>query len=720
MSTEPDYRRDRGVLPPFASVLGCVAEALPALAPAQRITVPAAAAKYRVVDAPGYRGPWRNEAAPQMVEPAEMMTSRRFEGVIFAGPARTLKTDGLVVNVIAHRIMTQPRDLRVFHMSRDTAREFSASTIDKMIRTSPAIRSRLVTNRRSDNIFDKQFAGGMRLTIAWPVIAQLSAVTLPDVLFTDYDRMPEDIDGEGEPFSLGRKRTATVGSTGKVMAESSPGRPILDDDWKPGSPHEPPPTTGILNLYGQGTRGRLYWPCPHCGKRFEPKFSLFRWPEDAPAVEAGEQVRMLCPLCAFAIAPELKGELLQESGWLHEAADDGLGGHLAGLTTIDGNVRRSTLASYWMFGPAASFQTWPKLVAAYLQAEEAYRRTGDEKALQVTVNVDQGDAYRPRAMGTASLLTESELKKRAVKGYEPDSRIVPANTRFITVQVDVQANRFVVQADSWGPLLERTLVDRFELFTPADPNAERALDPARYLKDWDSLFDLAERRYEVEGTGYRLRPAFVVVDSGGAPGVTSNAYKFWRRARRDGLGQRIMLVRGNHVKNGLPDTQRRAFVAFPERSTENGKKTQLDVPLIWVGTDALKDEISAALTRDEIGEGSYNVLDRVDERVFAELAAERRTDKGWEKRPGVLRNEALDLAVYGKAVVIVKGGEKIDWSDPVDWARPMPDNVYAEKIEGFVVPEGAAAVVPPVAEPQAVQPRRDNWLGGRRRGYLGR
>jgi phage terminase large subunit GpA-like protein len=264
------------------------------------------------------------------------------------------------------------------------------------------------------------------------------------------------------------------------------------------------------------------------------------------------------------------------------------------------------------------------------------------------------------------------------------------------------------------------LVDRFELFQPADADAERALDPARYLKDWDCLFDLVERRYEVDGTGYRLRPAFVVVDSGGAPGVTSNAYKFWRRARRDGLGQRIMLVRGNHVKNGLPETQRRAFVAFPERSTENGRKTQLDVPVIWVGTDALKDEISAALTRDEIGEGSYNVLDRVDERVFAELAAERRTDKGWEKRPGVLRNEALDLAVYGKAVVIVKGGEKIDWSDPVDWARPMPDNVYAEKIEGFVVPEGAAAVVPPVAAPQAVQPRRDNWLGGRRRGYLGR
>lgn len=717
MDRDPDYRRDKGVLPPFASVMGCVREALPALAPAQRITVPEAAAKYRVVDAPGYRGPWRNEAAPQMVEPAEMMTSRRYEGVIFAGPARTLKTDGMVVNVIGHRIMTQPRDVRVIHMNKDTAREFSLGTIDKMIRNSPAINARLVTGRRSDNIFDKQFAGGMRLTIGWPVIGQLSGVTLSDVLFTDYDRMVEDVDGEGEPFTLGKKRTATVGSTGKVMAESSPGRPITDAEWKPSTPHEPPPTTGILSLYGQGTRGRLYWPCPHCGKLYEPKFNLLRWPEGAPPVEAGEQATMCCPLCEFRATPDLKVQLLAESKWLHEAADDGLGGHLKGLTTIDGNVIRASLASYWMFGPAASFQTWAKLVAAYLDAEEIYRRTGDEKALQVTVNVDQGDAYRPRAMGSASLLTETELKKRAINLGEPDSRIVPSNTRFITIQVDVQANRFVVQADSWGEQLERTLVDRFELFKPSD-DSERAIDPARYPLDWDALFDLCERRYEVDGTGYRLTPAFLVVDSGGAPGVTQNAYKFWRRARKRGLGQRFMLVRGNHVKHGLPDTQRRAYVAFPERSTENGRKTQLDVPVIWVGTDALKDEISSALTRDEIGEGSYNVLDRVDERVFGELAAERRTDKGWEKRPGVLRNEALDLAVYGKAVVIVKGGEKIDWDKPVDWAAPMSANAYAEKIEGFVVPDGIAAVVPPVAAPAPVVPTRQSWLGGRRRGFL--
>ncbi|WP_262197094.1 phage terminase large subunit family protein, partial [Escherichia coli] len=41
---------------------------------------------------------------------------------------------------------------------------------------------------------------------------------------------------------------------------------ITDTRWKPSSPHEAPPTTGILSLYNRGDRRRWYWPCPHCGE----------------------------------------------------------------------------------------------------------------------------------------------------------------------------------------------------------------------------------------------------------------------------------------------------------------------------------------------------------------------------------------------------------------------------------------------------------------------
>lgn len=726
MRIEPDYRRDKGVLPAYASAWGCVLDALPALGPAQRISVPAAAAQYRTVEAPGYSGPWVNETAPYMVEPAEIMTSRRFEGVAFAGPARTLKTDALLVNTILHRVVAQPRDVLVVHMDKTSARKFSMTTIGKLVRDNPEVRKRLMPGRSSDNIFDKRFAGGMLLSIGWPVISQVSATTLSDVLVTDFDRMPDDIDGEGDLFALARKRLESVGSLGKYMLESSPGRPILDADWKPSTPHEPPPTTGILSVVNQGTRGRLYCPCPQCGDDFEPRFEHLQYPEGASPVEAGEQVVLVCPECGYPIEPSLKSELVASSHWLHETAEarivevDGKKKRV-GLTPIDGNVRPANLASYWMFGPLARFQTWQSLVTNYLEALEVFRVTGDEQRLKTTVNVDQGDAYRPRAMKAASLMTASEIRKRATS---LDGNLAPAATRFITVQADVQSNKFVVQVDAWGVGLERWMIDRFELFQV--PGQElRALDPARYAPDWDVLFPLLERTYEVDGTGYALKPAFLVSDSAGEPGVTPNAYAFWRRAKRRRLHQRIMLVRGNHVKNGLPETQRRAYVAYPEKSTENGKKTQLDVPLIWVGTDALKDEISAALTRDEYGAGAYRVLDRLDDRVFDELAAETRSEKeGWVKRPGQKRNEALDLSVYGKAVVIIKGGEKIDWSNPVDWAAPMDKNAFAVRIEGAtptsVVAVEAASQQPEPPKSSAPNRPQQGWLGGRRRGYLSR
>ena len=57
-----------------------------------------------------------------------------------------------------------------------------------------------------------------------------------------------NIDGEGDAFSLGSKRTTTFMSSGMTLVESSPGRDIRDTKWRPTTAHEAPPTTGMLSL----------------------------------------------------------------------------------------------------------------------------------------------------------------------------------------------------------------------------------------------------------------------------------------------------------------------------------------------------------------------------------------------------------------------------------------------------------------------------------------
>jgi phage terminase large subunit GpA-like protein len=45
-----------------------------------------------------------------------------------------------------------------------------------------------------------------------------------------------------------------------------------------------------------------------------------------------------------------------------------------------------------------------------------------------------------------------------------------------------------------------------------------------------------------------MRLMSMAVDSGGEDGVTDNAYKFWRKCRREGLGKRVYLFKGDSVR----------------------------------------------------------------------------------------------------------------------------------------------------------------------------
>ncbi|MCZ4274001.1 terminase gpA endonuclease subunit [Maritalea porphyrae] len=650
-------------LPPFASARDAALLALPALVPPSRVSVSQSAEKVRLLNSPAYRGLWDNSVTPYMVEPADVLNSRVFEAEAFCGPARTGKTDALLLNGIAHRIVYQPRNIHVVHMTKDTGRKFSKEKIDKMLRDSPELSKRLTGERNSNNTFDKAFMGGMTLTIDWPAISQLSGYESPDMFGTDYDRMPLDIDGEGDLFSLMRKRNETYFSQGMTCVESSPGHPILDEDWKPEAWHDAPPTTGILSIYNMGTRGRWYWPCPHCEEKFEPIFDLLKWEKGASPSEAGEMAKMKCPHCGYAdITHDLKRELQSYGVWLHE-------GRHGDLVTLDGDIRPTTIASHWMQGPAAAFSTWKQLVQRFLEGVEHYRKTGDEGPLKTTVNVDRGEPYLPRAMSKSGALTVNDVRKKVIQLAE---RTAPGNTRFITIVVDVQGAYFICHADAWADGLERTLIDRFRIFKPID-DADRPFDPARYHEDWLTLDALLKREYRVDGTEFSLVPIVVASDSAGEPGVTEKAYEYWRRKQSEGLGDRFRLLKGNSNKTGDVSTQRRAYTKQIERSS-NGKKAATDISLIWVGTDILKDEVTASLRRTEPGAGSYHISSQIDVDAYAEFCAERRTAKGWQMKPGVKRNEALDLSCYGKAVVIVIGAEKIDPSNPPDWALPVPQN----------------------------------------------
>ncbi|WLR92170.1 terminase gpA endonuclease subunit [Shinella zoogloeoides] len=671
--------------PNFADPGNVIMERLGVLRPARRIDVPTWAESSRYLSTKDYQGLWRNDFAPYMTEPSRMATSRKYSAVVFAGPARTSKSESLVLNGIGHRIECAPADTLVVCQTKDSATSFSEKKLAPMLRANKDLAAKQLSVRGADNIHKKKFQGNMDLVIGWPVIGFFSQNEYTFVVLTDRDRMPDDIDGEGDPLTLAKKRTQQAGSLGMVVEESSPGRVIEQDDWTPQTLHEAPPCSGLLGDYNLGTRGAFYWHCPSCGDPFRPEFERLQWETKATPGESARTVEMVCPN-GCCISQGHKYECNRAGIWLHETNDG------KSVCEIDDrNIRDTDVVSYRCEGPIAAMQSWEQLVSRYLQAKETFETTGDDNALKATITLDQGRPYLPVVRSIGDSLSEDTLKALAER-YP--LKVASPQTRFITVQVDIQINRFVVQVDSWGEGLERWMIDRFDIAQPPATapgaerdekgNARRAIDPARYFEDWDALRDLLHRAYPVAGTEFALMPVAMIIDSGGRPGVTPNAYRFLRWANKHGLGQRVYLAKGSSRLND------RARHMEPEKVLQQKGRKVSDIKLVFINTDKLKDEIVVGLTRKEAGPGKFHLSELLPAQVFSELASEVRTDSGWERRKSGSPNEAFDLSVYGKALVIILKGESIDWSNGPrlpHWARPANENSFAVRQKGSEEPD---------------------------------
>ena len=630
----------------------------------RRMRVADAVAQYmRVPMGAGNSVPWDPLVAPYVIEPMNCLASREYDAVIFVGPARTGKTIGLIDGWVIYNVICDPADMLIIQMTEEKAREHSKKRLARTFRVSPEVVSRLSPNKNDNNVYDRTFLAGNYLKIGWPSVNIMSSSDYKCVALTDYDRFPEDIDGEGDAFSLASKRTTTFMSSGMTLVESSPGRDVKDVKWRRTSPHEAPPTTGILSLYNRGDRRRWYWPCPHCGEYFQPCGDVVAGFRDiADPVLASEAAYIQCPSCSGRIMPEQKRELNGRGVWLRDGESINADG------SRYGDPRRSRIASFWMEGPAAAYQTLSQLVYKLLTAEQEYETTGSEETLKTVINTDWGLPYLPRA---SMEQRKSELLEQRAEPVP--SRSVPDGVNFLVATVDVQAGRhrrFVVQVTGYGSRGELWIIDRYNITQSlrgdSDGESQR-IDPASYPEDWDVLLtDVFHKSWPLASDpSQQMRLMAMAVDSGGEDGVTDNAYKFWRRCRRDGLGKRIYLFKGDSIRRAKLITR-----TFPDNTGRTGRRAQAagDVPLWLLQTDAPKDRVNNALWRDSPGPGYVHFPDWLGSWFYDELTYEERSSDGKWSKPGRGANEAFDLMVYAEALVILHGYEKIRWPDAPEWA----------------------------------------------------
>lgn len=684
--------------PLFKTVEGLIASSAEAIRPAQRMTVSEAAEEYRYLNNPGaYVGPWMNSMTPYLVEPMDVLSSWKFTGMAFAGPAQCGKTD-MALNWIAHSTICDPADIMLIQTSQTTARDFSMRRIDRLHRHSTEVGGRLLNTRQADNTFDKTYRSGMLLSLSWPTINELSGKPIPRLWLTDYDRMSQDVDGEGSPFFLARKRATTFRSYGMCAVESSPGFVVDNPKWVRTSKHEAPPTQGVLGIYNQGDRRRWYWQCVNCHSWFEPDFELLNWPDTEDFMEAAEMTTLKCPHCEIDYSHDpvdgMPGKhVLNQSGvWVPD------GCIINSKGVITGTPPRTTIASFWLKGVAAAFSDWKTLVFNFLSAERDYDKTGNEENLKTTVNTDQGKAYTPKSMSSDRV--PEELKNRARdKGF----KTVPLNVRFMIATIDVQKNRFVVQVHGITSQKDITIIDRFDVRKSQREDEVAGgklwVNPGAYPEDWKILSEeVLLKTYELgDGSGRKMGIKQILCDSGGREGVTANAYNFYRWLRngdgddnlddeqgeykwQPGLAGRFMLLKGASLR-----TAPRVAVSYPDsQRKDRSAGARGEVPVLFINTELVKDSLDHMLNRKEPG-GRIEFPDWLDDNFYIELTVEVKDPrKGWTN-PNRFRNESWDLLAYCIAgtLTLTPPLEHISFDDPPSWAEEwdMNDLVFDPEIQ---------------------------------------
>lgn len=651
------------------------AQVMAYLPPKERLTVSQFSEKKRWLynEGGGHVGRWDNTTAPYLTEPMDELDSYDVQTICVVGPGQSGKTT-VGENWFARSVDSSPGNFLWFMQTDDSLEAYVKSRINPMIERHEFMRDMMGGKSTDDSLHFKGFRV-MSIEFLSATHSNLINKSAPRIVADEIDNYPENI-GNVKPLLDVRRQT--FGKESKLLIVSHPdrGRGMNPDkDW----------TDGVMGVYADSDRRIWYWKCPHCGVYSSPcplsdRYMTLNYPEDGTLDEIQEHAVLVCPVngCAVTDAERLK---MNRSGkWVGTGQKISLEGVVTGQ-----RVRRET-AGFWIVGTMSPFLLGGigALARAKVKAEREYAVSGEDETLKQVMVKQFGIPYTPpRAIGS---VTANDLAARAEDWIE--LRTVPQGVRFLTAAVDIQIAHLEVLVRGWGERGESWVVDKFKL----------SGDPATESEVWDELINLLMMRaYPLEQNATKAMPIRAIgYDSGGAPGVTRQAYDAWTRWKLAGHVKNYGLINEKEAWSVIPMKGAASVMAtklavnYPDTSGNKKRSASRGVvPVAMFNPNLFKDDLNGQLQKANGGAWYVHFPASLKSKNpphvwFEQLVSENRDVKGkWEKINKGARNEALDLMVMSHVIAHLHGLSMINWDRPPPWAAPWETNSFLVSVENL-------------------------------------
>jgi phage terminase large subunit GpA-like protein len=435
-----------------------------ALRPPTRLSLSEWADRFFYLSSESAAEPGRWRTLPYQRGIMDAITDPAVERVTWMKSARVGATK-LMNAAIGYHIHQDPCSMLAVQPTVEDAEGYSKEEIAPMLRDCTVLAGLIedagASKKSSNTILHKKFPGGLLSMVGANSARGFRRVSRRIVFFDEVDGYPASAGNEGDPISLGIRRTDYFWNR-KIVAASTP---LVAG------------ASRIEQMFLAGDQRRYHVPCPQCGHMDILVFNepsdggrghWMQWPEGEP-----ENAHFVCSANGCVIEDKDKRAMLEAGEWRAEAP-------------FEGHASFHIWAAYSL-SPNA---TWGQLAAEFLEA----KRGGPEK-LKTFINTALGETWQERG--------ESPEWERIYQRREPyPIGTVPAGVLFLTAGVDVQKDRFVYEVTGWDGSKENWSVDAGVLM--GDTSLEAT---------WAQLDELLARQF-VGAEGQVFTIALMGVDSG--------------------------------------------------------------------------------------------------------------------------------------------------------------------------------------------------------------